>query len=184
MQKQSRESNPWHRVGKTFLTLWAAGSRQNLGRCLHTAFPSKADTTSVCQGALYSKGSTLYSPYCFHYKGQVNLIHSSNAWMVTLNNETLWTTQKNTKTKRKPLNSAQNVQLSLLPFKIEIQHQLALFFVTFCTVMDRIKIFAWLNLRGLSQVLQMRVPGGGFQFGTEKSNILNTLALLCYFTVM
>ncbi len=26
--------------------------------------------------------------------------------MVTLNNETLWTTQKNTKTKRKPLNSA------------------------------------------------------------------------------
>ena len=179
MQKQSRESNP---VGKTFLTLWAAGSHQNLGRCLHTAFPSKADTTSVCQGALYSKGSTLYSPYCFNYKGQVNLIHSSNAWLVTLNNETLWTTQKNTKTKRKPLNSAQNVQLSLLPFKIEIQHQLALFFVTFCTVMDRIKIFA--GLRGLSQVLQMRVLGGGFQFGTEKSNILNTLALLCYVTMM
>ena len=179
MQKQSRESNP---VGKTFLTLWAAGAHQNLGRCLHTAFPSKADTTSVCQGALYSKGSTLYSPYCFNYKGQVNLIHSSNAWLVTLNNETLWTTQKNTKTKRKPLNSAQNVQPSLLPFKIEIQHQLALFFVTFCTVMDRIKIFA--GLRGLSQVLQMRVPGGGFQFGTEKSNILNTLALLCYVTVM
>ena len=178
MQKQSRESNP---VGKTFLTLWAAGSHQNLGRCLHTAFPSKADTTSVCQGALYSKGSTLYSPYCFNYKGQVNLIHSSNAWMVTLNNETLWTTQKNTKTKRKPLNSAQNVQLSLLPFKIEIQHQLALFFVTSCTV---IKIFAWLNLRRLSQVLQMGVPGDGFQFGTEKSNILNTLALLCYVTVM
>ena len=147
MQKQSRESNP---VGKTFLTLWPAGSHQNLGRCLHTAFPSKADTTSVCQGALYSKGSTLYSPYCFNYKGQVNLIHSSNAWLVTLNNETLWTTQKNTKTKRKPLNSAQNVQLSLLPFKIEKQHQLALFFVTSCTV---IKIFAWLNLRGLSQGL-------------------------------